>query len=316
MKAADINTKILVLGGTGYYGRYIVRSLIEKGENVRVLSRNLENAKKILGEKPEIIEGDITSKEKVIESLSGVKAIIFSISAFNKKTIKRIKEIERDSVLMALEEANRMDIPRIVYISSYDIDRDIIESSKLSVGDIKIEIEEWLSKSDFNWTVIGVPPNIEIYFMMIRGQTMTVPGGGYLPLPTVSPFDLGKIVAEATIRNDLSNKRFRATGSEAFSFPVAAERISIETGINIKHRKIPLFLLKLAAIITKPINPYIWHLLKYIRLFNNFPQDLVTQVPNDYRLLQETFNYESTTLEMHAKLWKDKIIKEKKENKN
>jgi hypothetical protein len=36
-------------------------------------------------------------------------------------------------------------------------------------------------------------------------------------------------------------------------------------------------------------------------------------VPKDHRLLQETFNYKPTTIEMHAELWKDEISKKTKE---
>jgi len=39
--------KIIVFGGTGYYGRHIVRSLIRNGEAVKVLSRDKTKAKKI-----------------------------------------------------------------------------------------------------------------------------------------------------------------------------------------------------------------------------------------------------------------------------
>ena len=62
------NKSILVLGGTGHYGHHIVQSLLGKGASVRVLSRNAGNARKILGETHEIIEGDITSRESIIES--------------------------------------------------------------------------------------------------------------------------------------------------------------------------------------------------------------------------------------------------------
>jgi uncharacterized protein YbjT (DUF2867 family) len=73
---------ILVLGGTGHYGRHIVQSLLIKAAPVRVLSRNAGNARKILGEVPEIVEGDITAKESVAEALNGVGAAIISVSAF------------------------------------------------------------------------------------------------------------------------------------------------------------------------------------------------------------------------------------------
>ena len=114
MQGNHENGTILVLGGTGHYGRHIVGSLLEMGEPVKVLSRNSNKAKEILGEKPEIVEGDITSRESVVESLKGTKAIVISVSAFSRKTIRKLKLIERDSVLMVLEEAKKAGISRIV----------------------------------------------------------------------------------------------------------------------------------------------------------------------------------------------------------
>ena len=219
MDTKNENNKILVLGGTGHYGRWIVRSLIEKGENVRVLSRNLNNARKILGNSLEIIEGDITSRDAIIESLVDVKSIAISISAFNRKTIKKIKLIEHESILMVLEEAKKSNISRIVYVSIYEPDPIFIQKFNILEGKIKLEIEDFLMKSEFNWTVIGAAPSMYLFFTLIRKNTMNVPGGGPPALPCVSPIDLGKIVAEAATRYDLSSKRFRATGPKTYSFP-------------------------------------------------------------------------------------------------
>ena len=56
----DGNIKpILILGGTGHYGRNIVSNLLEKGQPVKVLSRDAASAQKILGDKVNIVEGDI-----------------------------------------------------------------------------------------------------------------------------------------------------------------------------------------------------------------------------------------------------------------
>ncbi len=104
---------ILVLGGTGHYGRHIVKSLLEKGQSVKVLSRNSDNARRILGDKVQICEGDIRSRESVVEALRGVKAIVISISAMTPKLVRKLKLIENDSVLMVLEEAKKAGISRI-----------------------------------------------------------------------------------------------------------------------------------------------------------------------------------------------------------
>ncbi|MFX0184369.1 MAG: SDR family oxidoreductase [Candidatus Hodarchaeota archaeon] len=294
---------ILVLGGTGHYGNHIVRSILTKGEIVRVLSRNSQRARDILGNEPEIIEGDITSRASVIKSLKETKAIVISISAMSRKLARKTKIIERDSVLMVLEEAEKAGISRIIYISVYDLRENIIDKFKIQQGKIKIEVEEKLKKTDFNWTVLGAPPSSNIFFSMIRGSTMNVPGGGPPALPTVSPIDLGEIVAQTVIRTDLGRRRFRIAGPRAYSFIEAAELISKVTGKKIKFRKIPLLPLRIASIVSYPFNPYLWHLYRFVQLLNSFPQDIVTKVPEDHQKLRDTFEFNPTSLEESAKMW-------------
>ncbi len=296
---------ILILGGTGHYGRNIVQSLVELGESVKVVTRNPEKARKLLGEKPYIVHGDITDDHSLPQLLEGCKGVIISISAFSRKTIRQIKKIERDSVLTLLDKAKKVGIRRIIFISVYDFNEELINNLKIPQAKIKQDVERYLSDSDFNWTVLGAAPSIEMFFSMIRGKTMTVPGGGPPALPTISPIDLGKICAQAVTREDLSQRRFRLTGPEALSFPEAADRISKIAGYKIGFRKIPLLPLKLASIITKPFTPYLWYLMKFILLLNSFPQDLALEVPKDHSILRSVFNYQPTTLETHAKIWCD-----------
>ena len=136
-----------------------------------------------------------------------------------------------------------------------------------------------------------------------------VPGGGPPALPTVSPVDVGEIVAQTVLRDDLHGRRFRMVGPEAISFPAAVERISITSGKTINFRKIPLVLPKIAWVITRPLTPfsdlilYINQMLGFIQLLNQFPQDVISKVPEVHRLLLDTFDYVPTTLEMEAQRW-------------
>ncbi len=96
---------IIVFGGTGHYGSKIVKSLLLKNVPVRVLSRSAQKAREILGDKVEIIEGDVRSQEIVAQSLKGAKAIVISLSAITSKLIKKMKQIERDAVINIIKEA-------------------------------------------------------------------------------------------------------------------------------------------------------------------------------------------------------------------
>ncbi|MFX0092723.1 MAG: SDR family oxidoreductase [Candidatus Hodarchaeota archaeon] len=296
------NSPVLVLGGTGHYGQHIVQSLLQKGEPVRVLSRNVMNARKILGDEPELIEGDITSKDSIIESLDGVKAIVISVAAFTRKTIRKMELIERDSVHMVLDEALKTGIRRVVYISAYDLKEDVIKKLGIHLlAKIKLDIEATLAKSSLNWTILGAPPSMEIFFTTLRGTTLMFPASGSSTLPTISPLDLGEIAAQTALREDLNGKRFRICCPKPLSFLEAAKHISNVTGKSIKFRRIPLTPIRVASILTRPFNPYLWYLFLSIRLMNNFPPDIIAEVPKDHQLLVETFNYTPTTLEMEAR---------------
>ena len=87
---------ILVLGGTGHYGREIVKSLIELGEPVKVATRNPEKAKELLGEKPILVKSDITNEDSFPQLLEECKGIVICVSGFSRKTIRQIEKIEKD----------------------------------------------------------------------------------------------------------------------------------------------------------------------------------------------------------------------------
>lgn len=290
---------VLVLGGTGHYGRHIVRSLVPRAP-VRVLSRNPDRAREQLGEGVEIVAGDVRSREAVARALDGVSALVVSLSAFSPRLIRQLEAIEREAVLAALEAAKAQGVGRALLISVYEARPDLVGGTAAVVARIKLAVEAALARSGLNWTVLGAAPSMEIFFAMVRGETMVVPGGGPPALPTVAPADLGEIAAQAVLREDLSGQRFRLLGPETLSFPEAAARISAVWGRPIAFRAVPLLPIRLAATVTRPFYPYLAYLYGSIQLMNQFPEELVAQAPADHQRLLETFDYRPTTLEMEA----------------
>ena len=292
---------IAIFGGTGHYGSRIVRSLVAKDEPVRVLSRNAEQARQTLGNEVEIIEGNLTSTDSITQTLAGARAVIIAVSAWTWHTIKQLKAIERDAVLTISAEAKNAGIDRMVYLSGYDTREYLLrELNLLKFGEIKLEIEHTLRESDFNWTILGCAPSMELLFAFVRNGKMMVPGGGPPAVPTVSRDDVGEIAAQAVLRNDLSGQRLRLTGPEALSFPEAARRIGEITGQPIQFSKIPLLPLNIASLVMWPFNLYPRYIYWSVKLLNNFPQDLAQRVPEDHQHLLDTFDYTPTTFEIEA----------------
>ena len=68
---------ILIVGATGGVGKKVVQKLQEKNYQIRALVRDIERAKNILGNKIEIIEGDITLPETLNENvMKNITAVI------------------------------------------------------------------------------------------------------------------------------------------------------------------------------------------------------------------------------------------------
>lgn len=296
------NKQILVYGGTGYYGQKVVEKLINKGQSVKVVSRNEGKARIILGEKVEIFQADVTDRHAIVESLKNVSSIVICLSAMTSKLIRKIKQIERDAVLTIMDEAKKAGISRLVYMSGYEMREQLLRDLKIpEFGEIKIEIEAKITQSEFNWTILGDAPSFEIFFAFVKNGRMTVPGGGKNAIPCISAEDVGEITAQTVMRDDLNKQRIKLTSPEAYSFPEVAQKISEISGNKVKHLSIPLGLINIVSFLLLPINPFVRFLYKSLKMLNNFPVDLAENVPNDHILLRKLFEYEPVTLEMEIK---------------
>jgi uncharacterized protein YbjT (DUF2867 family) len=294
--------KILVYGGTGFYGRKVVEKLVQKGQSVKVVTRNAERAKKTVGDNVELYEGDVTEKETISKSLKNVSAIVICLSAMSNKLIRKMKEIERDAVLEIMEEAKKANISRLVYMSGYEMREQLLNDLKIpEFGEIKIEVEEKIRQSDFNWTILGDAPAFEMFFAFTNKGRMAVPGGGLNAFPTISPEDVGEITAQIVMRDDLNGKRIKLTGPKAYSFPEVAKLMTDIGGKRIKHMTIPLFIINIVSFLLLPFTPFVRYLYKSLKMLNNFPADLAEDVPKEHTLLRTLFDYEPVTLEMEIK---------------
>ncbi|XP_012848474.1 PREDICTED: uncharacterized protein LOC105968393 [Erythranthe guttata] len=81
VKAMDNSGVILVAGATGGVGRRVVDLLRKNGRSVRVLVRNEEKAKRMLGPDVDLIVGDITKASTLLpEYFKGVRMVINAVS--------------------------------------------------------------------------------------------------------------------------------------------------------------------------------------------------------------------------------------------
>ena len=110
----------LVTGATGFVGAAVVRHLLERGDTVRVFTREGSNRRNIEGLKVEIATGDLRDRAAVARAVQGCTAL-YHVAADYRLWVPNPEEIYRTNVegsrnlLLAAADAG---VGRMVYTSS------------------------------------------------------------------------------------------------------------------------------------------------------------------------------------------------------
>jgi uncharacterized protein YbjT (DUF2867 family) len=68
--------RVLVIGATGSIGRMVVQRLRELGDHPRAFTRDIERARRILGQGADIVAGDLTGVASLTAALDDAAAIV------------------------------------------------------------------------------------------------------------------------------------------------------------------------------------------------------------------------------------------------
>lgn len=104
----------LIIGGTGTVGSEVVRRLLEKDEEVRILTRSEEKARE-LPEGAEGVVGDLTDPSTLDGVFEGAEKVFL---------LNAVSPSELQEGLIAVEEARRAGTDHIVYLSVHKVDAD------------------------------------------------------------------------------------------------------------------------------------------------------------------------------------------------
>jgi nucleoside-diphosphate-sugar epimerase len=114
---------ILVTGGTGFVGAYIIKALVEKGYSVRAIRRSMKLPSFIPGEimdKVEWREGDVLDIVSLTDAMDGIDTVIHSaaIVSFLKKERKKMYQTNVVGTANVVNMSIDSNIRRFVHISS------------------------------------------------------------------------------------------------------------------------------------------------------------------------------------------------------
>lgn len=114
---------VVVTGGTGFLGSYIIKNLVEKGWQVRALYRSAKLPFYIpspVSEKVEWIQGDILDMVSLEDAMTGADALVHSaaIVSFSKDRRNEMYQVNVEGTANVVNAAIESGIKRMIHVSS------------------------------------------------------------------------------------------------------------------------------------------------------------------------------------------------------
>jgi nucleoside-diphosphate-sugar epimerase len=115
--------KILITGGTGFLGAYIIKELIKKNYAVRAIRRSNKLPSFLpaaIFDKVEWVEGDVLDVVSLEDAMEGIDTIIHSaaVVSFNRKEKNQMFNVNVQGTANVVNVALEKNVQRLVYISS------------------------------------------------------------------------------------------------------------------------------------------------------------------------------------------------------
>jgi predicted dehydrogenase/nucleoside-diphosphate-sugar epimerase len=118
-ESAGAKPEILVLGGTGFIGKELLRQLAAAGRRVRVLARSAASLPEALRARLDCRVGDLLDREALLDAMQGVDCVVHLARA-HVKTWVDYQKFEIDATRRVGECALAAGVKRLVYAGTID----------------------------------------------------------------------------------------------------------------------------------------------------------------------------------------------------
>jgi dihydroflavonol-4-reductase len=298
---------ILVTGGTGFLGSYIIKELVEKGYAVRAIRRSNKLPfwiSKEIFDKVQWVEGDVLDVIALEEAMEGVDAVIHSaaVVSFIKRDRRNMYQVNVEGTANVVNMMLEKKIKRLVHISS------VAALGRTAAGELLSEEKKWEeSKTNTHYAKSKYKAELHVWRGMGEGldavilNSSTILGYGDWNSGSCAIFkkvfekfkwyasgingfvnveDVA-IVAALMLENNISEQRFIVSG-DSWSFKKLQETIADSFGKKRPSRQTTPFLMSIA-----------WRLEKLKSIFTG-KQPLLTK--ESARVAQSKTRFENAKL--------------------
>jgi uncharacterized protein YbjT (DUF2867 family) len=206
---------ILVVGGTGELGKPVARRLLADGYSVRLLVRNAERARALLGPEFEYFAADVEDSAAIERALEGCLGVHVSLRGGSGP--EELDRVEHQGTARIAELAAQQGVSRLTYLSGM-----LVAKDAQILGDrAKFRAEQAIHRSGIPYTIFKPTYFMETLTRHVQGKLAIVLGRQPLPLHMVAAHDFARMVSTSFKTPEAANRHFFVHGPEAITIPDA-----------------------------------------------------------------------------------------------
>jgi len=235
---------ILVAGGTGRLGTLIVRRLVDRGFDVRVLTREPGRAAHLSGPRVEVVTGDVRDRASVDRAAAGIKVTVSAVHGLMGPRGNSPATVDRDG------NANLVDASvaagaDLVLISTVGAAPD----SAMELFRMKWAAERYAAGSGLPTTTVRATAFMELWIELLRqtagrsGRPLVF-GRGNNPVNFVSVTDVAELVERVVSDPTTRRQTFEVGGPDNVTLNELAEAVQNAAGRGSPPRHVPPALLR------------------------------------------------------------------------
>jgi len=219
---------IMVTGATGTIGKEVVKELRGMDARFRVVARDPEKARKLLGD-VQIVRGDLGDRGSLDAAFEGGTKLFL----LGPGSPTQVADQHN-----AIEAAKAAGITHVVRSSAFVSDTE----STVPLGRWHGQTDEELRRSGLKWTILQP----EAFMQNLLGSVGTIKQQGAIygtskdgKIAMIDARDIARVAAHALVDSEHEGKTYVLTGPEAVDYAQVAETFSHVLGRPVKYVDLP-----------------------------------------------------------------------------
>ncbi|MBI5943380.1 MAG: NAD(P)H-binding protein [Chloroflexi bacterium] len=222
------NKTILVIGGTGMLGKPVAERLLKDGFTVRLLARNVDKAKSMLGKGYEFVNGDYEDADSLKSAMQGCDGVHVNIKGGPSEA--DFERADHLGVKRIAETAKAVGVGRVTLISAYAVSG---EKADTPESRSKVRGETALKSSGVPYTIFRCTWFMETLPLFVQGKSISLIGNQIHPLHWVAAEDYARMVSQSYQGDEALNKELYIFGPEALTMGDAMKMYADHAGLKV-----------------------------------------------------------------------------------